>query len=250
MFGMGHDSWVGSFGLPKPASWQAAYKQRYGQEPPYSIKDQHAVDFIIETVRNNPGEVTIAAIGPCGNLALAVRKAPDIVPLIKRVVYMGGSFYQPGNVTPAAEFNWWFDPEATKIALHTPFKEQIIVGLDVCEKVVFTKPLYDRFVNTLSDSAHLKMLKASFLGQNFEKNPNFKFFVWDVIVSAIIIDPQLITSSKTAYVDINTDYGLSYGQSLAYPVNKPVGTQQAKIILDIDHDKFWDLVNNKVYWSK
>ena len=76
--------------------------------------DQHAVNCIIDTVRANPGQVTIAAIGPCGNLALAVRMAPDIVPLIRRVVYMGGSFFQQGNTTPAAEFNWYFDPEAAR----------------------------------------------------------------------------------------------------------------------------------------
>ena len=66
------------------------------------------MDFIIEEVRKHPGELTIAEIGPCSNLALAVLKAPDIVPLIKRVIFMGGSFFKPGNVTPTAEFNWWF----------------------------------------------------------------------------------------------------------------------------------------------
>ncbi len=207
------------------------------------------MDFIIDTVRKNPNEVTIAAIGPCGNLALAVRKAPDIVPLIKKVVYMGGSFYKPGNVTPAAEFNWWFDPEATKIALHTPFKEQIIVGLDVCENVIFTEEQYNRFKASLGNSEQVKILKNTFLGQNFEKNPNFKFFIWDVLVSAIIIDPSLVTQEKVAYVDINTDYGLSYGQSLAYPVNKPVGAQKARIVMEIDQERFWDMLNDKKYWK-
>ena len=249
MFGMGHDGWVGSFGIPRPASWQAAYKQRYGEAPAEVVKEQHAVDFIIDTVRKNPNEVTIAAIGPCGNLALAVRKAPDIVPLIKKVVYMGGSFYKPGNVTPAAEFNWWFDPEATKIALHTPFKEQIIVGLDVCENVIFTEEQYNRFKASLGNSEQVKILKNTFLGQNFEKNPNFKFFIWDVLVSAIIIDPSLVTQEKVAYVDINTDYGLSYGQSLAYPVNKPVGAQKARIVMEIDQERFWDMLNDKKYWK-
>lgn len=62
-------------------------------------------------------------IGPCSNLALAVLKAPDIVPLIKRVIFMGGSFFKPGNVTPTAEFNWWFDPEAARIVVRTPFRD-------------------------------------------------------------------------------------------------------------------------------
>ena len=249
LFGMGHDTWMGSFSVDKPESWEAEYKKLYGGEPSIKPDKLHAVDFIIDTVRANPGEITIAAIGPCTNLAVAVRKAPDIVPLIKKVIYMGGSFYQQGNVTPTAEFNWWFDPEAAKIALRTPFKEQIIVGLDVCEKVVIRKPHYDRLLQTLGQSGQAKLLQNSFIGQMFEKDPEFNFFVWDVIVSAILIDPSIVTSEITAFVDVNDDYGLSYGQSIAYPVQGPEGSLQARIIMEIDQDKFWNMLNDKVYWK-
>ena len=249
LFGMGHDSWLGSFGLENPKSWQAEYTKLYGGAPSMTPDKRHAVDFIIDTIRANPGEVTIAAIGPCANLAVAVRKAPDIIPLIKRVVYMGGSFYQQGNVTPTAEFNWWFDPEAAKIALQSPFKEQVIVGLDVCEKVVFRKAHYDRLVQTLGKSGQLKILRSTFPAQQFEKDSSFTFFIWDVIVSAIIIDPSVITREVTAYVDINDQYGLSYGQSIAYPKQGPEGSRQARIILDVDQDKLWNLINDKTYWK-
>lgn len=146
LFGMGHDAWVGAFGYPKPESWQKVYRERYGKEPQSRPDPRHAVDFIIEEVRKHPGELTIAEIGPCSNLALAVLKAPDIVPLIKRVIFMGGSFFKPGNVTPTAEFNWWFDPEAARIVVRTPFREQIMVGLDVCEKMPFSFDRYQAFL--------------------------------------------------------------------------------------------------------
>ena len=249
LFGKGHDTWMGSFGLEKPKSWQEEYKKLYGGEPSMKPDTRHAVDFIIDTVRANPGEITIAAIGPCANLAVAVLKAPDIVPLIKRVVYMGGSFYQQGNVTPTAEFNWWFDPEATRIALRTPFKEQIIVGLDVCEKVIFRKAHYDRILQTLGKSGQAKILRSTFPAQQFEKDPKFTFFIWDVIVSAIIIDPSLVTKEVTAFVDINDQYGLSYGQSIAYPKHGPEGSRQARIILEVDQDKLWNMINDKTYWK-
>ena len=249
ILGRGHDYWVGSFGYPQPASWQAVYKKFYGGTPTIIPDHRHAVDFIIDIVRQNPNEVTIAAIGPCGNLAMAIRKAPDIIPLIKKVVYMGGSFYQQGNVTPAAEFNWYFDPEAAKIAVRAPFKEQIVLGLDVCEKVIFTRAHYDRLLKTLGGSGQAKILRSTFAGQNFEKNPNFTFFVWDVLVSAVIIDPALITEQKEAYIDVNTDFGLSYGQSLAYPYDAPAGAQKAKIVTEIDSERFWDMLNDKAYWA-
>jgi inosine-uridine nucleoside N-ribohydrolase len=248
LYGMGHDSWMGSFGVEKPESWKAEYVKLYGGEPTMTPDARHGVDFIIDTIRANPGEVTIAAIGPCTNLAVAVRKAPDIIPLIKRVVYMGGSFYQQGNVTPNAEFNWWFDPEAAKIALRSPFKEQIIVGLDVCETVIFRRPHYDRFVQTLGQSGQAKILRSGFLGKMFEEDPAFTFFIWDVIVSAIIIDPKIITGEVTSFVDINDQYGLSYGQSIAYPKQGPEGSRQARIIMDIDIEKLWDMINDKTYW--
>lgn len=94
LFGRGQDTWVGSFGHPEPASWQAFYKEHYGTDPKFTLDRRHGSDFIIDAVRANPHEITIAAIGPCTNLALAIIKAPDIVPLVKRVVYMGGSFFQ------------------------------------------------------------------------------------------------------------------------------------------------------------
>ena len=248
LYGWGHDIWMGSFGLEKPESWQAEYERIYGGAPTMTPDTRHGVDFIIDTVRANPGEITIAAIGPCTNLAIAVLKAPDIIPLIKRVVYMGGAFYQQGNVTPAAEFNWWFDPEAAKICLRTPFKEQIIVGLEVSEKIVFRKSHYDRLLQTLGESGQADILRSTFVGKTFESDPAFTHYIWDVIVSAILIDPSIITEEITAFVDVNDQYGLSYGQSIAYPVKGPEGSLQARIILSVDEDRLWDMINDKTYW--
>ncbi len=247
--GMGEDSWVGSFGLPKPYSWLDVYREKYQRSPTVTPVSKHAVDFIIDTVRSNPGEITIAEIGPCSNLAMAVRKAPDIVPLIKRVIYMGGAFFKTGNVTPAAEFNFWFDPEAARIALRSPFNEQTVLGLDVCEKVVFTRDHYDRILRTLDKSPQADVLRSTFVGQQFEKDPKFTHYVWDVLVAAILIDPTLVTNQIERAVDINDDFGLSYGQSLAYPTHSPKGCQKVRIVMDIDIDRFWDMLNDKQYWS-
>lgn len=250
--GRGHDEYLGAFQKPKPESWLASYRQEYGAEPQMKPVDQHAVNFIIDTIRANPGRITIAAIGPCTNLALAVRMAPDIIPLIKRIIYMGGAFFQQGNVAAAAEFNWWFDPEAARIMVRTPVKEQIVVGLDVCEKVVFLREHYDRIVASLKKAGHpmAEMFEKTFVGQNFQKDPKFRHFVWDVIVSAIIIDPTLITEETTRYIDVNDQFGLSYGQSLTYPRVPPVGAQKARIIQSIDIDRFWDMVNDPKFWTK
>lgn len=248
-FGVGEDAWVGCFGSTKPESWQAVYQTAYGKAPSTHISDKHAVDFIIDTVRANPGEVTIAAIGPCTNLALAVRKAPDIAPLIKRVIYMGGAFFQPGNVTPAAEFNWWFDPEAARITVRSPFQEQLVFGLDVCEKSVLKRENYDRFLKTLGNSPYAALLRSTFDGKNFAQKKDHTRFIWDVLVAAVIIDPSLITKEVSQFIDVNDTWSLSYGQSLAYPEHGPEGSQKARIVLEVDQKRFEDMLNDPHYWK-
>ena len=226
--------------IKKPASIFEKL-ERYGKEPQSRPDPRHAVDFIIEEVRKHPGEITIAEIGPCSNLALAVLKAPDIVPLIKRVIFMGGSFFKPGNVTPTAEFNWWFDPEAAHIVVRTPFREQIMVGLDVCEKMPFTFDRYQAFLAGQRPEMK-KLLESTYAGQQFAKDEAFSQYVWDVLAAAILIDPSLITEERTCAVDVNAEFGPSYGQALAYPDNGPQGSQKARIVMTIDQERFWNML--------
>ncbi|WP_208250238.1 nucleoside hydrolase [Rhizobium sp. T1470] len=86
--------------------------------------------FIIDTVRANPGEVRLVAVGRTTNLAMALKEDPEIAGLVKDVVIMGGNFYVPGNVSPVAEANIHGDPEAADIVLTAPWRVAVI-GLDV-----------------------------------------------------------------------------------------------------------------------
>ncbi|MHC4190738.1 MAG: nucleoside hydrolase, partial [Planctomycetota bacterium] len=141
------------FGRAEPASYMEVYRKEFGSDPTIKPVDKHAVDFLIDTIKANPGEVIVMPIGPCTNLAIAIRMAPEIIGLIKRVVYMGGAFDTPGNTTPAAEFNWWFDPEAAKMSVRAQFADQLIVGLDVCGIYPFNKKLFERIIrNSLTAS--------------------------------------------------------------------------------------------------
>jgi len=89
-----------------------------------------AYQFIIDTVRANPDEVTLVAVGRMTNLALALKADPEIAGLVKQVVIMGGNFYVPGNVTPVAEANIHGDPEAADIIMTAPW-QVVVIGLDV-----------------------------------------------------------------------------------------------------------------------
>jgi purine nucleosidase len=98
--------------------------------PERSAEDMHAVQAMIDTVRAHPG-IVIVTLGPVTNLALAVRQAPDIVEQVSRCVVMGGAAATYGNITPAAEYNIWCDPEAARIVFHSGMPVEM-VGWEFC----------------------------------------------------------------------------------------------------------------------
>ena len=244
MFGRGPDTHDGAAGYPQPKSWKDAYREAYKSEPTIEPSKEDAVDFIIRQVKANPNEVTIVAIGTYNNLAAAVQKAPEIVPLIKRVVYMGGAFFWNGNVTPQAEFNIWFDPEAAQIAWHSPFKEQVIFPLDACEKIKFTKKTYDELAARLKQPHFQSMFANHWTTPRFKENPEWNTFVWDILCAAYVIDPSIIEVEETLPVDVNTVYSPNYGSTLAYRGIPPDGTQKARIVFKVNEEKVWKQVND------
>ena len=111
--------------------------------------EKPAYQFIIDSVRANPGEITLVAVGPLTNLALALKAAPDIVDLVKEVVVMGGAFGENdhrGNVTPFAEANIHDDPHAAD-KVFTASWPVVIIGLDVTEESFFTSQYLDELKN-------------------------------------------------------------------------------------------------------
>lgn len=105
-------------------------------EPEMTLQPQHAVDFIIDTLRQEPkSSVTLCTLGPLTNVAAAMQKAPDIVPLIGEIVMMGGAYFEVGNITPAAEFNIYVDPEAAEIVFKSGVPI-VMMPLDLTHKVL------------------------------------------------------------------------------------------------------------------
>jgi purine nucleosidase len=102
------------------------------------LQDAHAVDFLIETLRSEPpGTVTLCPIGPLTNIATAFRRAPDIVDRVQEIVLMGGAYFEVGNITPAAEFNIYVDPEAAEIVFNAG-APLVVMPLDVTHKALTT----------------------------------------------------------------------------------------------------------------
>ena len=107
-------------------------------EPTMKLQDKHAVDFIIDTIMHEePATVTLCALGPLTNIALAMVREPRIVPRIQEIVLMGGGFFEGGNITPAAEFNIYVDPHAADIVLKSGVPI-VMMPLDVTHKALTT----------------------------------------------------------------------------------------------------------------
>lgn len=240
---------LGAYGRPRASSYLALDREPVIGYPTTKPSDENAVDFLVRTIKAYPNQVTLFVIGPATNVALAVRKNPEIVPLVKRVYYMGGAVDIPGNSTPAAEFNWWFDPEAARIALRTPFREQIVVPTDIAERVFYTKAEYDRIVSA-PETPITKLFKQVH-GPRFERDAAARSFIWDALATAIFLQPALATRLVDRFLDVDVTYGPNYGRSTGYhesrrrsfatPADFPAGTQKVKVLMDVDQPKFWNL---------
>jgi len=100
--------------------------------PKEKAQDGSAVDVLIEKFKEKPGEITLVTLGPLTNIALAINKDPSIVSCIKNIVVMGGASCSVGNVTPAAEYNIWCDPEAADIVFNSGHPDITMVGWELC----------------------------------------------------------------------------------------------------------------------
>src|SRR5262249_2771185 len=132
---------------------------------------ESAIDFIVRTVNANPGQVTLIAIGPLTNVAMALNLEPGLAAKIKKIVIMGGAFASlpdgPGTVRPTAEFNFWVDPEAARQVLRAGIPTAI-TPLNATRKTSFTKAWYDKIV--ASDTPVTALLKER-MGPLFERTP-------------------------------------------------------------------------------
>jgi inosine-uridine nucleoside N-ribohydrolase len=204
------------------------------------VRPEHAVNFIIDTIKKYPREVTLLAIGPMTNLALAMRMNPEIVPLIKRIVYMAGAFEVRGNSTPAAEMNVWYDPEAARIVVRQPV-EQAFIPLDVTNTVPMTKSVFDR-VTAAGDTPVAKLFASSGLAKRFSEDPTAVEHIYDTLALAYLVDPTYATDVKEMWVDVDCTWGPSYGRTLGYEQETPAKLlQKAKVVMRFDNDRFFKL---------
>lgn len=210
-------------------------------EPP-SPAAPHATDAILAASREHPGELVIVATGPLTNIAAALIRDPDLPKRLKRFVVMGGAFAIGGNVTPAAEFNIWHDPEAARIVFRAFGVESAppleAIGLDVTNLTRFEESdlaaLAKRCEGTTHGAALIRFLtdSARFYFELTEKRHGGRFLIMhDPLAVGVALDPTYVKSRRVA-VDVETRGELTRGMTVAdwrgnwrRPANTEVATE-------------------------
>lgn len=205
--------------------------------------DEIAANFMVRKAREFPGEVSIVALGPLTDVALAIRLDPEFPRLIKEIVFMGGSFSPPPDNyfsaefqnNPRHEFNVWFDAEAASIVLRAPWKKITCTPVDISLKTKYTREIADR----------MAAVKTPFT-EYLRKYAELDFPMWDELAAAAWIDPSIITKQREVYMDADFDHGVAYGSTLSWtPGSQPdLGEQRVKINEDLDLKRFTDLFVN------
>lgn len=188
-------------------------------EPKCKAQQTHAVDAIISIIRANPGLVLVT-LGPLTNIALALQKDPSIASLVSRCVIMGGAPCCEGNVTPAAEYNIWVDPDAARIVMfaglpveligwHLCRGEAIINDREIAELLAFDTPAAKFAVECNSTAIESIRTQTGELG----------ICLPDPVAMGLALDPTLVTAESTHLIDIETQSDLTRGMTVVDRLN-------------------------------
>jgi len=210
-------------------------------EPTLALDPRHAVDLIIDTVlAHPPGTVTLVPTAALTNLALAVRKEPRIVPLVREVVLMGGGV-GTGNWNAVAEFNIAIDPEAAHIVFGEDWPV-VMVGLDLTHQALATPEVTARIARIGTGPARFAGELLAFFGKTYLAEQGFPHPpVHDPCAVAYVIDPTVMTTRK-APVTVELTGTHTLGMTVA-DLRAPAPPEcRTSVAVDLDREKFWALV--------
>ena len=215
-------------------------------DPHMLLQDDHAVDFIIDTLRQEPeGTVTLCPLGPLTNIATAFQRAPDIVPRVQEIVLMGGAYFEVGNITPAAEFNIYVDPEAAQIVFSSGIP-LVVMPLDVTHKALTTAPRVQAFRDLGTKVGEMVAAWTDFFERfDKEKYGSAGAPLHDPTVIAYLIRPDLF-SGRHINVEIETTSELTLGMTVADWWRVTDRAPNALFMGDLDADGFFALLTDRL----
>ena len=215
-------------------------------EPQMQIQSEHAVDFIIKSMRQAPiKSITLCPLGPLTNIGTALLKAPDIADRIAQIVLMGGAYFEVGNITPAAEFNIFVDPEAADIVFKSGI-DLVVAPLDVTHKALTSKA----WITDLRAKNNNVCDAVAGWTDFFERFDSEKYGtqgapLHDPCVVAYLIAPNLFTG-RHINVQIEIQSELTRGMTVADWWRVTDRPANALFLGDIDATGYFNLITERV----
>ena len=214
--------------------------------PNTPLQRRHAVDFLVETILAEPaGSVTLCPLGPLTNVAAAIRQAPAIAGRMHQIVLMGGAYFEVGNITPAAEFNIYVDPEAAEIVFKcgAPI---CVMPLDVTHKALTTPKRLEGFGNAGNEAGRIVAELTAF----YERFDTEKYGLngaplHDPCVIAYLLEPDLFCG-RHINVEIETASELTRGMTVADWWGVTDREANATFMGNIDADGFFRLLTERI----
>ncbi|UWQ20241.1 nucleoside hydrolase [Jannaschia sp. W003] len=215
-------------------------------DPSMPLGDAHAVDFILDALRREPpGTVTLCPLGPLTNVAAALERAPDIAERIARIVLMGGAYFEVGNITPAAEFNIYVDPEAAEIVFRSGVPITV-VPLDCTHKALTNRARNDAFRALSTPVGNAVAGWTGFFERfDMEKYGSEGAPLHDPCVIAWLLRPDLF-SGREVNVEIETGSELTRGMTVADWWGVTDRAPNTLFLGDVDADGFFALLTERL----
>ena len=215
-------------------------------DPTMPLQDRHAVDWIIDTCRAAPADsITICPLGPLTNIATALHRAPEIKSAIAEIVLMGGGYFEGGNITPAAEFNIYVDPDAADIVFRAGLP-LTVMPLDVTHKALTTRPRVEAFRQMGTEVGRMTAEWTDFFERfDKEKYGSEGAPLHDPCVIAYLIQPDLF-SGRHINVEIETTSELTLGATVADWWHVTDRAPNCTFMGDLDADGFFTLLTDRL----
>jgi purine nucleosidase len=215
-------------------------------EPTLPLHPQPAVDYLIETLRAHPpGTITLCPLGPLTNIAAAFLAAPDIVGRVLQIVLMGGAYFEVGNMTPAAEFNIYVDPEAADIVFKSGVP-LVVMPLDVTHKALTSREWVEE-MRALGTPVGQAVASWTDFFERFDvaKYGSAGAPLHDPCVIAYLLEPALFTG-RHINVEIETGSALTLGMTVADWWRVTKREPNAMFMGGVDRDGFYRLLTERL----
>jgi inosine-uridine nucleoside N-ribohydrolase len=211
-----------------------------------NVRREAAIQFLISEIERQPGQVTILAIGPMTNIAMALQMKPDIETKIKRIVFMGGNLKVPGNASQSAEFNFWFDPEAARIVLRSRIPQKVMFALDICNTAPLHKAEFDQIAGAHTPITDLFREDLGNRYPGFLHKPDAVGYMWDSLAAAYLLDPGFVTKSELLYLDVFTAWNKFYGSTVPLDRRLAPDATPVTFMLELDFKRVFALYRDKL----